>query len=51
MPGPFISNGKNDFNVDGHERDSASLSLKFEKDHVNAWLMLRYSFWRIYAAL
>ena len=49
MPGPSISLCKNDFNVG--ERDSASLSLKFEKDHVKAWLMLRYSFQRIFAAL
>ena len=33
----LISICKNDFNVGG--RYSASLSLKFEKDHVNAWLM------------
>ena len=48
MPGPSKSICKNDFNVCGI--DSSSLSLGFEKDPVNKWLMLRYSFPRIFAA-
>ena len=49
MSGPSKSICKNDFNVVG--RDSSSSSLGFEKDSVNSWLMLRYSFQRIFAAL